>query len=159
MKRSPHFRSRLAPRLSNRRPPARSFRPLLEALEDRTLLSNIVWVNRGADGFSTNAATVTTITTGTANDSIDVFSTSSALTINSGPGADTLRLGGPFVDGIRGPLTIDAGTNPAGAADSLILQEFQPPGFTNVGFLGNPPNAGLGRGFLGGVGMGDRMTM
>ena len=38
-------------------------------------------------------------------------------------GADTVRLGGATVNSIRGPVTIDAGANPAGTSDTVILQE------------------------------------
>jgi Ca2+-binding RTX toxin-like protein len=97
------------------------------------------------------------LTFGASNDLLDVIATFATVTttINTGSGNDTIRLGDPTVNNILGPLIIDGGANAVGSRDVLILQDIEPAGLlTNSGFLGTPPNAALGAGFLGGFGMG-----
>jgi hypothetical protein len=85
---------------------------------------------------------------------VSSLAATTSATINSNAGADTVTLGGGTVNNIRGPLTINAGGNPAGTSDTVILQEAEPAGSTNQGTLGTPLNAGPGTGFLTAFGMG-----
>ncbi|HTK78649.1 MAG TPA: hypothetical protein VL371_25550, partial [Gemmataceae bacterium] len=108
----------------------------------------------GVDGLTYSNVDRLNLNFNSAGDVLNVLSTDAAVTttINTFGGADTVRPGGGTVNNIRGPVTIDAGANPAGTSDAVILQEFEPAGVTNVGTVGTA--AGAGAGFLSGFGMG-----
>ena len=110
----------------------------------------------GTDGLTYSTIERLNLTLSASTDVVDLLSTSAAVTttINTGNGADTVRLGGSTVNNIRGSVRIDGGASGTGTVDSVILQEFEPAGVTNSGFLGTPASAGPGVGFLGGFGMG-----
>jgi hypothetical protein len=110
----------------------------------------------GGDGLSYSNVDRLNLNFGGSADTLNVLSTAAATVtaINTAAGADTIRLGGSTVNGIDGPVTIDAGANVAGTSDAVILQEFEPAGTVNLGQLGTPASAGAGTGFLSGFGMG-----
>lgn len=122
------------------------------ALTSSRLTGNLL----GVDGLTYSNVERLNLNFNDAGDVLNVLSTDAAVTttINTFGGADTVRLGKTTVNNIRGPVTINAGANPSGTSDTVILQEFEPAGTSNSGKLGNPVNAGPGTGFLVGFGMG-----
>lgn len=105
------------------------------------------------------AVTNVNVALGSGADVFTVVATAAGVntTVGTSGGPDTIFLGGgtvTTVNDIRGPLTINAGGS---ADDRVILREFEPAGFVNVGTLGTPLNAGPGTGFFTGFGMGARV--
>ena len=109
----------------------------------------------GGNGLTYSTVERLNLNFGALGDILDILSTDALVTtaINAGGGSDTIRLGGGTVNAIRGPVSIEGGAN-AASGDRLTLQEFEPAGVVNQGFLGTPLTAGANLGFLGGFGMG-----
>ena len=110
----------------------------------------------GGTGLTYRTMERVNLTLGGLSDTVDILATGAAVTtsINTGGGNDNIVLGGVSVNSIRGPLSIDGGPNGTGSVDRITLQEAEPAGIVNQGFLGTPASAGPGVGFLGGFGMG-----